>query len=352
MVAAHSDLGTIAAEWDALAEETGAAPFLRPGWIAAWSDAFGAGRLHVLTSRRAGELRGVLPLHVSRGHVRGAANWHSPEFGAVARDEDAAAELASSLARLRPRRLTLPFLDPDGLTHAAVARALAGTGYRPLVRVLEEQPWVDLAAGREAFEAGLDAKFLRDLRRRRRKLDEAGTVEVDVRDGSERLDALLDEGLRLEPSGWKGRTAIAASPATLAFYRSVCGWAAARGWLRLAFLRVDGRAIAFELALEQRRSWWFLKGGFDRAWHRYAPGRLLVHAMLERAFERRLATFELLGGAEPWKLEWTRALRPRVQLQAFAPSLAGRADWVAHAHVRPAAKRVRVVDRAVLALRR
>ena len=34
------------------------------------------------------------------------------------------------------------------------------------------------------------------------------------------------------------------------FYRRVAAWAAERDWLRLAFLRLDGRPLAFDLALE------------------------------------------------------------------------------------------------------
>ena len=68
-------------------------------------------------------------------------------------------------------------------------------------------------------------------------------------------------------------------------------------------------------------------------------------ATLERAFERRLATFEFLGADEPWKLEWTSQVRERVVCQAFAPSPAGVAAWAAYAYGRPLAKRVAALRR-------
>jgi CelD/BcsL family acetyltransferase involved in cellulose biosynthesis len=51
-VEAHASLEAVAGEWQRLADATGAAPFLRPGWFAAWWGAFGTGRPEILALRR------------------------------------------------------------------------------------------------------------------------------------------------------------------------------------------------------------------------------------------------------------------------------------------------------------
>jgi CelD/BcsL family acetyltransferase involved in cellulose biosynthesis len=120
-------------------------------------------------------------------------------------------------------------------------------------------------------------------------------------------------------------------------------WAAARGTLRLAFLRLGGRAIAFQLALQEARRYYFLKGGYATEYARFAPGKLLVQATLERAYGERLESFEFLGAAEPWKLEWTDTVRERVLVEAFAPSVAGVVDRAArtlYLQARGTAKRI------------
>ena len=38
----------LAEEWDGLADRVGAAPWTRPGWVAAWWRAFGSGRLQIV----------------------------------------------------------------------------------------------------------------------------------------------------------------------------------------------------------------------------------------------------------------------------------------------------------------
>ena len=166
-------------------------------------------------------------------------------------------------------------------------------------------------------------------------------MTIEVLDGSERLDSLLEEGFAIEASGWKGEqgTAILSSPETRSFYTEVARWAADHGWLRLAFLRLDGRALAFQCGLEDGGTHYFLKGGFDRAFHRFSPGKILVAAMIKRSFEEGLDQFDFGGEEEPFKLEWANGRRELVLFQGFAPSLLGLIDWSAFAYARPLARR-------------
>jgi CelD/BcsL family acetyltransferase involved in cellulose biosynthesis len=157
-----------------------------------------------------------------------------------------------------------------------------------------------------------------------------------------RLDKCLAEAFAIERSGWKAArgTAISSRPQTQQFYTEIARWAADRDWLRMVFLRVAGRPVAFHFALEQCGVYFALKGGFDPAFHRFSPGRLLIRATLERAFERGLQRYELLGEADDYKLRWASASHERLLFQAFAPTLSGLVDWVAFAHARPRLKRV------------
>jgi CelD/BcsL family acetyltransferase involved in cellulose biosynthesis len=168
-------------------------------------------------------------------------------------------------------------------------------------------------------------------------------VTFEFSDGGDRLDALLEDGFRIEGSGWKDESgsAIQASPAARRFYAEVARWAASRGWLRLAFLRLDGRPLAFDFCLQDGRSFYALKGGYDVEFRRFGPGTLLTHASLRRAFEDGLASYEFLGTDDSYKLNWTPTTRERVRLQVFSRSLAGRVQHRAWRHGRPLVKDVR-----------
>ncbi len=334
----------LAPDWDALAARTGAPPFMRPGWIEAWFASFAGDRPSVACAWREGRLAGVLPLRRRSGALTSPTNAQTPWFGPLAEDATVARILARMVFACAPRHVHLAHLDATDPALIEVERIAAGSGYRLLRTAIQRSPVVALS-GREGPALGLRAKDAANLRRRERRLAETGRIAVEVSDGGHRLDELLAEGLHLEGSGWKQQrgTAIASRDDTRRFYGAVARWARAEGLLRLAFLRVDGRGLAFQFALQDARAYWFLKGGYDPAAARYAPGRLLARDMVDRAAAAGLERFEFLGDAEPWKLEWTRECRERVRVQAFAPTPAGAAGRLAHTgyrrYARPLAKR-------------
>jgi CelD/BcsL family acetyltransferase involved in cellulose biosynthesis len=141
---------------------------------------------------------------------------------------------------------------------------------------------------------------------------------------------------------------MASRSETRRFYESIAGWAAQRGWLRLALLRVDGVAIAADLALETDDAHYLLKTGFDPAWRTEAPGMLLRQAMIGRAFERGLHRYEFLGHDDAWKREWTTSVHDQVIFQAFAPTPFGMLDLALQRYGRPIARRAAATWRRVV----
>lgn len=318
----------LVAEWERLAQQTKAEPFLWPGWIGAWWRAFGAGRLQILTVYGNGRLTGLLPLRRFRGGLYSPTNPHTPLFGFLAADETAVKQLVHALFSEKPRRIHLSFLPHPDVGVSMVHAAANATHYRVLMESDEVAPYVATDRAWEAYESGLRRKFRSELRRRRRRLEEEGQLTLEVRDGKERLDELLEEGFRVEGSGWKGSygTSINSYPATRRFYTEVARWAAERDWLRLAFLRLDGRAIAFDYSLEYNKIHYLLKTGFDPTYGKFAPGMIIRHLMLARAFSSEIATYDFLGITGAWKREWTSAQQERVFLHMFAPTALGVLD--------------------------
>ena len=331
----------LAEEWDSLADRVGTPPWARPGWVEAWWRAFGKGELEVLTAYSSdGRLSGALPVARRRGSVSALTNWHSPEAPLAADGDAAAAALAGKLFSGRPRSVALRHLPESVVAqfHAAAVDAR----YAVIERPGERSPFVDVDGSFDDYLATLDRHHVKETLRRRRRLGDEGAVEFAVDDGSERLDELLAEGWPVEASGWKREsgTAVDSQPDTLAFYTEIARWAAARGILRLAFLRLDGRAIAFELALEDHGVYAILKGGFDVELRKFGPGGLITHDELARAFELGLERYEFLGTDEQYKTVWTPTVHQRSVLQAFAPTPAGKAEQAAYAWGRPLAKRL------------
>jgi CelD/BcsL family acetyltransferase involved in cellulose biosynthesis len=331
----------LVAEWERLAQDTNADPFIWPGWISAWWRAFGKGQLHIITAYEDGSLVGVLPLRQSHGRLSSTTNYHTPWFGFLAANERAARQLSRALFSKKPRRVDLSYLSPTDIGISPACAAASAACYRVLTRSTHAAPYVDTNQSWEAYESRLRKQFRSDLHRRRRRLEEAGQVTLEVADGTQRLSELLEEGFRIESSGWKEArgTNINAHPVTRHFYTEVARWAAEHGWLRLAFLRLDGRALAFDYCLEHNGIHYMLKTGYDPAYRQFSPGRIIRYLMLARAFSSPISTYDLLGPDYEWKREWSSAQQEILLLHMFAPTALGFIDRAALVHGRPAAKR-------------
>lgn len=343
----HGAVGPIAEEWDELADRTGAPPFVRPGWTSAWWTAFGGGRLEILALRRDSRLAAAVALKRVGRNLAVTANWHTPASDVLAEDASAAGELADAVFALPSRRVTLVFADPSSPILAACCASARAAGFHSVVRPRERSPFVEIDGGFAGYEHSIDRSLRANLRRRRRRLEEQGVLEIDLVEGGTRLDGALVDGFSVEGSGWKTErgTAIASHASTRRFYTDIARWAAERGWLQLAFLRLEGRPLAFHYNLLHGGVLFHLKGGYDPSFARYSPSKLLHHEMISRAFEAGLQSYEFLGDDEPWKQEWTATFRERRLLEAFSSTPGGLVDWAVHVVGRPAFERVRAAQR-------
>jgi CelD/BcsL family acetyltransferase involved in cellulose biosynthesis len=335
----HHQIEPIEAEWEELAVRTGASPFIRPGWFLCWWEAFGSGELSIVALRRQGRLAGVLPVCRSRGAISSPTNWHSDLYAATAEDAAARAALFAAVFELAPRRVELSFLDAESGDVESLVEA--ADGYRLETEVMMRALFVSVEGDWETYLAGRSGKLRSNLRRSRKRAEELGEVSLDVHDGRERLDELLDVGFRLEASGWKGEngTAIVSDPATEHFYRETARWAAEQGLLALAFIRIDGKAVAFSFGLETADGQYLLKLGQDAELDQVGLGTLVMAEMVSRAFELGLSVAEFMGGSDPYKKRWANGSRELLRARAFAPTPAGRASRIVHTHGRRLAKK-------------
>jgi CelD/BcsL family acetyltransferase involved in cellulose biosynthesis len=334
-----------AGEWDALAELADAPPFLRPGWVAAWMRAFGRGELQVVEVRRDADLVGVLPMQRHGKAMRAPTNWHTPMFGPLGIDARAREELLGSLFE-GPVTVELNHLGGCATAGDAVAEAARGDGRLVVARAVSRSPFIQLEGDFADYEQTLSRNRRKALRRHRRKLEDEGALQLEVHDGRTDLDQLLAELYAVEASGWKGEngTAISSREDTQRFYTDVARWAAARGWLRLAFHRLDGRPIACDFALEHGGVWYTLKAGYDEEFRSFGPGALLLRDEIAHCCEQGVSRIELLGHEDSFKASWTDQFSERTWVRAFGKTPAGAVRWAGIAsweRVRPALRRVK-----------
>ena len=340
-------------EWNDLVSTTQDEPFYRHEFLRVWMNHFNPRtRLEVLTTRdRTGKLAAAFPLMRTRGFICGlparlgtsTGNAHSCRFDMVAEDGRAAGETFFAHLAADKSWDVLRIADvPDGGNAWHLYRAAEQAGFPVGTWESQNSPYLPLPSTYEELQSGLSTGFKANLRRKRRRLEAMGTVRVEHVTGGPDLQARLDEGFAIERSGWKGKkgTAISQDAKTYGFYSELAHTAAARGYLSLSFLMLNGKSIAFHYGLTYGGVCYVPKLGYDEAYQECSPGLLLIEEGIRDCIVRGVKGFDFLGLPGGWKTRWSQQTRRHNWLYIFRDSPFGLALQTTKFRLLPAAKQV------------
>ena len=221
------------------------------------------------------------------------------------------AALAEMLAR-QPRPLHLERVPADSPTIDALRRAFRWRGIL-LTRESMPTPCIDLTGHSNNPDACLTPRRHTDLRRAQRRAQALGEVRYELhapRSESE-LALLMQEALAVENLSWKAGagTALTTDEDQGRFFEAFTEEAMRCGMLRIALMRIDGRAVAMQIAGEWNHRFWLFKISHDQDFAECSPGQLLIWHTLRDAASRGLLSYEFMGVMAPWTELWTKKLR-------------------------------------------
>jgi len=340
-------------EWNALVVSTRDEPFYRHEFLRIWMDNFAASeKLEVLTARDgAGKLTAAFPLIRSRRFVCGlparslqsTANSHSCRFDMVARDGPAAGRAFFSHLTTDKTWDMIRISDvPEGGNAWHLYRAAEDAGFPVGAWESQRSPYLPIPSSHRESPEPSHSSLNATLRRRRRRLEAMGTVSVERVTGGAQLRERLEEGFALERSGWKGKegTAILQDKSTHGFYTELARTAAARDYLSLFFLRLNGKPIAFHYGLTYGGVYYMPKLGYDESVKKCSPGLVLVDEVVKDCLARGVKGYDFLGPEVEWKMKWSSQVRPHHWLYIFRDSSFGQALQKAKFTLIPTAKHV------------
>lgn len=343
-------------EWNALLEECACdLPFMRHDWFRIWWKHFGEGRrLTILAARRDGRLVLAFPMVEVRGAwllapfvtLRSLTNAHSFRFHVpLARGEEES--VGAVWKFLLERRRAWHVLEFErfetGLpVDTALTLAARGGGHPVGVWTGGASPYLPIQGSWDAYLASLKPKVRSNLRNRLKRLSQLGAVEYEVVRDRGASGTAFSEAFSIEEAGWKGTegSAIASDPKLRSFYTEWGELAADRGWLRLWFLRLNGRRVAFEYDLEYKRTLYCMKIGYVPELQPYAAGQVLKAKVLEQAFGDGLREYNFLGVMDEAKRSWTSEGRPFQWLYVYNGSALPRLHHGFKFGLKPSLKRV------------
>jgi CelD/BcsL family acetyltransferase involved in cellulose biosynthesis len=251
----------------------------------------------------------ILGLEVRQ--LESIGNVHSPRFDFIvepSRAEEAYRAIWRALVAARGDWdvLRLCQLPSDSPTLGELRRLAIADGFLVGEWPAGASPYVRVQGTWDAYERSLNAKHRTNLRQKERRLRRIGAPEHQVIGESAGVSGVLEEGFRIEAAAWKAKagTAILSQAESHRFYAELAPRAMRRGWLRLSFLAVNGKRIAFSYCLDYKRKLFLLKNGYDPEYACHSPFNQLCSLELREAFDRGAIEFDFLGESEDWKLRW------------------------------------------------
>jgi len=313
--AAHADA------WQALNDRGPKTQLLDAEFIGLLLEVFGTGR----------ELLAVHEGAMAVLQPQGFGRWQTfqPSQGPLgAWVSDAAHPPSEDLLRALVRKLPgitlacgVSQIDPDLFARPAATERLDTLDYIQTSRITIEGSFDDYWAKRPQ-------NMRANIRRRRRRLDEAGTAPrlERITDPAAMAQAVVEYGA-LESSGWKAEngTAVAADNAQGRFYTRMLEAYARRGEATVYQCRYGDRLAASDLCIHRDGVIIVLKVAYDEALASTGPSFLLRHDQLQQLFDSgRFRRLEFYGKVREWHRKLTSEIRQMYHITAYRCGLVQR----------------------------
>ena len=337
-------------EWNALLQRSAADTiYLTWEYLTTWWEVFGKTReLWILTARdEGGRLIGLAPLMVGPGD---RMRQFLRELTFIGGHGDSTCECQDFIVEKgREEEVVRMFLGKiQNATHPkwnflAFQITVAGSPtMTPAREVLEKwgalrlrdrvAPFCAFTGSWEEYLQSRSSKFRSTVRNRTKKIQTQHRVELKVGGQDLALDEALLHVVQLSSCRWGEEMEAFHSLKFLEFHRRLIPRLAARGWVMLLVLMVDGVAAAGRYDYLYGGRVWGFQGGWDPAFAKLSMGMVMNAMTFQWAIENHgIKEYDFGAGSCRYKSEWANGRRPLKDLYMAHPqSLPARVMLFAH----------------------
>ncbi len=283
--------------WDCL--------FALPPWIESWWGSFGAhGEPHICSVRRGERVIGIAPMMVQGGKVRFLGDPRlSDHFDCIVAQGREGLFFEALLAHLAATGLGEACFGPSS-PHSSVMKFFRENEPSEKVNWFftadETYSDLELPPSWEEFLAHLDGKQRHEVRRKFRRLHEAGTVQFRKITEVEKTRQAMGTFLDLFTGNRAQKAAFMTGPMAH-FFQSLAVSLAQEDLLRLCFLDVNGQPVASVFCVDHRGTRYLYNNGYDGRWQQLSVGTMSKLLSIKDAIEERCERYNFLKGAESYK---------------------------------------------------
>jgi CelD/BcsL family acetyltransferase involved in cellulose biosynthesis len=280
-------------------------PFVLPLWLRVWWDHFGHGFSPLLLSiNREGRCLGLAPLMVQSGTARFMGSPDVCDFQEFVfpegQEEDFFRLILNHLQSKGIRELVLEPLREDSLFFQVLSRMPETEGRKMIIQPHGALLEMSLPDSWEDFLLGLSGKDRHEIRRKLRRLEEAGQVRYRVIEKADSLDQAMPVFLDLFRSSRPDKKDFM-TERMASFFQSLAAEMARAGLLRLYFLDLFDQPVASVLCFDYGSTIYLYNNGFDERYRALSPGLVSKIFTIQDSIQKGHRLYNFLKGEEAYK---------------------------------------------------
>ncbi len=338
-------------DWIELHKNSNADPlFCSFSWMRTWWRFYShLGELRILTYRRRKELIGIAPLFLrkmtardievemvgerkfivpTKGlkykvlHPMGAGQVCSDFLGFIAKKDGADAiwsELYTHLQKKIKGYDILFMTDMDEQTQGFEGLQYAAMGGRnKRYRDQYKAPYAPLPGSYQDYLYTLSKKSRYNARKKIKQIQVHHELIHEFHNDPATLDEAMDIFIDLHRQRWRaeGQEGVFTSDSMVNFHKAMAAEGLRRGWLRLGFLKLDGKPEFCTYGYQVGENAYLYQQGGNPDFPRFNLGYAALAFSIEDACDGGAVQYDFLRGEQDYKLHWGKSSRQLVQFIA------------------------------------
>ncbi len=279
--------------------------FVLPPWLRVWHQAFASeAKPYFLAIRQNEKVIGIAPLLI-RGNA--ASIIGNPDvcdyvdfIVATGREDDFFKALLGDLKQRGVTLLDLESLRPDSTVISGLVDTARKSGYKVTCHQDDVSLEVDLPATWNEYLQVLNSKQRHEVRRKLRRLEEAGNINYRFVEESESVPDFMEMFLKMFVESREDKAAFLTEEMA-AFFKSMVKSMAEARLLRAGVLEVNNTPVAAIIAFDYNDTVYLYNSAYDPQYTSLSVGILSKALYLKDNIQRGKKKFDFLKGSEKYK---------------------------------------------------
>jgi CelD/BcsL family acetyltransferase involved in cellulose biosynthesis len=297
-----------------------------------WRHHQNCGSLAVITVREKGQLVGLIAFLVQRGwgaeRILPIGFVSFAYFGPLVlpdRDDVAQAIAIQIATRFRHGLLHIPYYQNRDEALGMMLACLNTLGWNSCSWVRNVCHYVSEAGGYSVLMARKSSKVRYNLKRERKKLEEVGTVEIRLYQGSEINEDLVARIAAIQSRSWlarRGQESLG-SP----YYRELLPCLGRSLLADVYVLTLQGNDVAFVLNYHTSGENICINIGFDEVYAHLSPGKVLMNCVVKTILDRGDSVLDFYCGQGEYKRFWANRSKYAMEMVAWRGAVPYLHSW-------------------------